>query len=402
MQKQKAYDFDKVANRSQDFSKKWCPKKATERFGKIPCDYISMWIADMDFEIAPAIANRFQRIMNNKTFGYIYCYDDFFKAVKLWNEAKTGIPIAEDTIKLSYGVVSSLYCAVQAFCQAGKDCILINTPVYNPFRECAESNNVDIIENQLYIDEANHYRIDFASLEAQLKEHRPKLYIFCSPHNPSGHIWSQDEVEKIAELCLKYGVILVADEVHSDHIRKGPFFSTLSLPAKYRNNLIYLNSANKGFNFAGLKTSYSIITSKCLSDTYNLQLQKNHIDEPNVFGIAAIVAAYSDEGADWLQACYSYICDNYAYAEQFIAEKCPQLRLMEMESSYLLWLDVTETGMTGDEFTMKLALETGVLFQEGSSFGTGGENYVRVNIGTSKTLVKEALNRMHKWLQKNQ
>lgn len=396
----KIYNFDTLANRDHDYSKKWCRKKAIERFGNIPDDYISMWIADMDFELAQPILNRFKELVNNKTFGYIYCYDDFFDSVINWNERKTNYKIKKESITLNYGVVSTLYNIVQAFCKDKNDSIIINSPVYNPFRECAINNNVKIIENNLYIDSNNRYQIDFELLENQIKQNKPKIYIFCSPHNPSGRIWSKAEVTRVAEICYRHGVILVADEVHSDHIHKGSFYSTLSLDEKYRNNLIFLNSANKGFNFAGLKTSYSIIPSDEIKQKLCNQFQRNHIDEPNVFGIAGIVSSYTDEGEDWLNQCYKYIIENYIYSKNFIHENCPQLKLMDMESSYLLWIDVSKTGMDGDEFTKKLAHSKGILVQEGSSFGEISKSFVRINIGTSREKVKKALYRLKEFLDK--
>ena len=200
---------------------------------------------------------------------------------------------------------------------------------------------------------------------------------------------------------MKYNVLLVADEVHSDHILKGPHYSTLSLEKKYTENLIFLNSANKGFNFAGLKKSYSIIPCKKIKDKLDVQLEKNNVDEPNIFGIAGIVASYTADGSSWLDQCYGYITRTYQEAYDYIVEKCPSIKLMKMESSYLLWMDVTGTGMDGDEFVKQLALEKGVLFQEGSTFGAAGKDYVRVNIGTSKARVMEALEKMYDFVEEH-
>lgn len=395
------FEFNQIADRRFDHSKKWCRKFLEERFCSLPDDYISMWIADMDYKIAPVITEKFQELLSRQTYGYLYCYGEFFTAVQQWNEEKFGIRIDEESILLNYGVVSTLYHLVPFFCPDPSDAVIINTPVYGPFFDAVEKNKRRLICNPLQLDEQQRYQIDFDLFEQQLKEYKPKMFIFCSPQNPSGRIWSEKEIVKLAKLCYENRVVMVADEVHSDHIRKAPFFSTLELQKPYRDHLVVLCSANKGFNFAGLKTSYSIIPNLTLCGQIKEMLANHAIEEPNVFGIAALIASYSPEGKEWLQASYRYILENYLCVEKFLQERCPQLRLMDLESSYLPWIDVSHTGMDGNEFVLRLAQDTGVILQEGSTFGEEGRNFVRMNIATSRDYVEEALNRMEQWLLAN-
>ena len=394
------YNFDRIADRRNDNSKKWSKCFIEERFGPIPDDYISMWIADMDYELAPPIYERLDNLLSKKTLAYIYPYEEFFKAVQYWMSFKTKNEVLLEEITLDYSIVNSLYNVVQTFTNPG-DRVLINTPVYDPFRQATKRNHAVLVENELVINKENRYEIDFELLEEQMIEHLPKIYILCNPHNPGGTVWSQKDINKIAALCLKHDIILIADEAHSDHIYKGTFFSTLNLEEKYRQNLVYLNSPNKAFNIAGLKTSYVIIPNNKLRNQYQEVLESNHIDEPNAFGAAALIAGYTPEGHNWVEASFDYITKNYEWAKEFIEKEMPTLKIMPMDASYVLWVDVSKTGMSGDCFTQKLAQEEGILVQEGSSFGQGGEDFIRINLGTSKEMVQKAFTRMAKWLKSN-
>lgn len=391
------YNFDRLANRDNDYSKKWSKCFIEGRFGPVPDDYISMWIADMDYELAPPIYNHLENLLSKKTLAYIYPYEEFFKAIQYWMSFKTKNKVPLEEITLDYSIVNSLYHVVQTFTKPG-DRVLINTPVYNPFREATKRNHAVLVENEMVINEENRYVIDFEALERQMVEQHPKIYILCNPHNPGGTVWSREDLNKIAELCLKYNIILISDEAHSDHINQGTFTSALELDEKYRQNLVYLNSPNKAFNIAGLKTSYVIIPSHKLRTQYRETLEECHVEEPNVFGAAALIAGYTPEGREWVESSFDYIIKNYEWAKAFMAKETPMLKVMPMDASYVMWVNVSQTGMDGDTFTRKLAQEEGILFQEGSSFGQGGEDFVRINLGTSQELVQKAFNRMAKWL----
>ena len=391
------YTFDQLANRKVDHSKKWCQKFLTNKLGDLPDEVISMWIADMDFKIAPPIFDTMQEILSRQTFGYIYCYDAFYEAIIRWLFEKTGAIIPSEQIVLNHGVVPTIAAIVQSFCEKG-DRVLINTPVYGPFTAVPKLNDCELICNPLKIVD-NRYYLDFHLLEQQLQETHPRLLIFCSPLNPSGRIWTREELTNVAGLCRKYNTLLIIDEVHSDHIYQGEFFSALSLEESDRQHIIALHSPNKGFNFAGLKTSYSIIPNPQLRRQLQLQMEKNWMTEPNVYGIAALIAAYSPEGKQWLQESYQYIIENYQWSQTFLEKNCPSLNYMPMESSYLLWLNISATNMTDVEFVEKLAKATGVILQEGSSFGENGQDFVRMNLATSRENVQRAWEKIASWLE---
>lgn len=395
-----AFNFDQLADRKSDNSKKWDREFNEGYFGKLPDEYISMWIADLDYEVTPIIHKKIEEIVDKKTYGYIYFYDELFEAIKQWQGNKSDFSLNNEMISLNFGIVSALYVTVQAFCREG-DSIIINSPVYNPFRVVAEVNHIGVLENELEVDQEYRYQINFQNLEELIVEHQPKIYILCNPHNPGGRVWSKEELQKIADLCLENNVILVSDEAHADHINQVQFTSALSLDKKYTDNLIVLNSANKGFNFAGLKMGYNIIPNPDINNLFKQQLKKQGILEPNIFGAAALCASYTNEGKEWLEASYDYMVENYDWASSYLSQEVPELKITPLDSTYLMWLDVSSLGMNGDEVVERLAQEEGILFQPGSSFGQAGINHIRINLGTSKEVVQKSFQKFADWCQKN-
>ncbi|MGL4819495.1 MAG: aminotransferase class I/II-fold pyridoxal phosphate-dependent enzyme, partial [Bacilli bacterium] len=260
----------------------------------------------------------------------------------------------------------------------------------------AEKQNVRVVCNPLVIQEGR-YHIDWAHLEQQLREERPKLMIFCTPHNPSGRIWSLDEMTRVATLCQTYGTILIADEVHGEHILTGEFHSSLLLDTSLFDNLIVLTSPNKAFNLGGLKTSYSMIPGERLRSVFRAQLDKNSITSPNMFGVAGIVASYNDS-RDWLDEVTAYIKGNYDYMEQYFAQHLPAFRTMPMEASYVAWIDVSDLQMPAEIFVKELAVHTGVILEAGINYVQNGDSFIRMNLGTQRHFVEEALQRIHRFV----
>lgn len=387
------YDFDHLANRHIDRSRKWDYELLKDKYPNIYNDVIPMWIADMDFKVAPEIINEFNKIVSNGAFGYTSVKDDFAEAIKDWHSRRHQVNIRKEWVRLTYGTVATIHNLYQAFCQPNES-ILIFTPVYDPFRYAAENNGLNIIYNYLEI-ENNRYFINFNELEDQLKNERPKILLLCSPHNPSGRIWSVEELNNIAHLCKKYGVLLVSDEVHSEITFDITFNSILKIDDKYHDNLIVLSSPNKAFNLGGLKTSYAIIPNERLRTTFYHKLQMNSVTSPNTFGAIGLITAYN-ESEEWLNELNKYLYNNYKYTKQFIRNELPNWKLMEMESSYLPWINIEGTKLNSDELVEKIANNTGVILEPGTNYAKGGDNFIRMNLGTSFELVKESLNRISK------
>lgn len=388
-------NFDYKPDRVSEKCRKWDLNIIREKFGDVSEDFIPMWIADMDFKIPTQIETKFIEAVKRGVFGYTYCYDEFYNAVINWQRDMHNVEVKKEEITLTYGTVSTLHYTVQAFCKEG-DSIILNTPVYDPFESSAKKQGVKVINNTLDVID-NRYYINFGLLESQIKEHRPKLMMFCTPHNPSGRIWTIEEMSKVARICKENNVILIADEVHAEHIHYGKFNSILKIEDELLENVILLTSPNKGFNLGGLKTSYSIIRNKELRNIFKSKLQQNSITSPNVFGIIGLTTAY-DECRGWLSDVNKYIKGNYELLESWVS-KYENISIMKMESSYLAWLNISELGMNAKELTERLALEVGVLVEDGSHFVSDGENYIRINLGTQRENVVKALERMDTFIK---
>jgi cystathionine beta-lyase len=384
------YNFDEITDRVSEKSRKWDRNIIEKNFGAVPADFIPMWIADMDFKIPPELEQAFHKAISRGVLGYTYCYEEFYEAVTKWQYDMHHAAIEKDWITVSYGTVSTIHYVIQAFCKSG-DCVLMNTPVYSPFDSAAKKQEVKRIYNSLKLV-AGRYYIDFENLKSQLEKYKPKLYLFCSPHNPSGRIWSLEEMKEVVRLCRENDTIVIADEVHGEHIQYGEFHSTLKLREGYE-NLILVTSPNKGFNLGGLKTSYSVIPNEQIKNRFRKKLAQNSITSPNVFGIIGVITAY-EQCRPWLSEVNAYIRENYELFQSYIEKRIPTLQVMKMESSYLAWVEIKKTGFTSEEITSILALKAGVLVENGTHFVKDGEGYIRVNLGTQRGKVLEALKRM--------
>ncbi|VUS80959.1 MalY/PatB family protein [Klebsiella spallanzanii] len=387
------FDFDKIIERKSDKCRKWDHQFVCSRFGAVAEDFIPLWIADMDFASPPAVIEGFQRIVEHGTFGYTYCFDEFYDAVIGFQRLRHHVAVERDWVTLTYGTVSTLHYLVQAFCKTG-DSVMMNTPVYDPFAMATQRQGVQVLANPLKV-ENNRYQLDFTVIEEQLKHHQPKLWLFCSPHNPSGRIWRLDEIRQVSDLCKRYGVILVVDEVHAEHLLEGEFTSCLASGGAAQDNLILLTSPNKAFNLGGLKTSYSIIPDDGLRQRFRQQLERNSITSPNIFGVWGIILAYQ-HGLPWLDALNKYLRANACYLADAIQTHFPQWKMMTPESSYLAWVDVSGSGRTATDVVNHFAHNCGVIIEDGSHYVQDGERFIRINFGTQRIWLERAIERMQK------
>lgn len=385
------FDFDIMADRSLDHARKWDREIIKQKFPYAKEDYIPMWIADMDFPAAPAVRKALVEVAENGAYGYGYAHDGFYNAVMSWQHRRHNVDVEREWITLAYGTVPTIHYLYQAFCQPN-DCVILNTPVYDPFGYAAHNNGFRIISNPL-IYQARTYYIDFDLLEEQMQRFHPRIHLFCSPHNPGGRIWTLEEIERVAEICYKNNCLLVVDEVHCEHIMSGDFHSALQLPDRYLDNLIVLTSPNKGFNLGGLKTSYSMIPSARVRDVFRHRLEMNSITSPNTFGCAAIIAAYN-EGEEWLDAITDYLRESYKQTADFIESRMKGWELMHMQASYLPWVNISGTGATATELCEHMAREAGVIVGDGTFYVDNGSQFIRLNLGCPRALSSEALLRM--------
>lgn len=388
-------NFDEFPDRYKEKCRKWDKEKIKEHFGEVPDDFVPMWIADMDFKAPDAVLKKLHEAVDIGVFGYTYVYDEFFDTVIQYFKENHTAAIKKDWITLCYGTVSTLHYTVQAFCNQG-DTAIIQTPVYDPFYRAIIAHGVTCIQCPLVIKN-NRYFMDLEKFEQLLKVHKPKLYMLCNPHNPSGRIWSREELIQILSLCKKYGTIVVSDEVHSGMIYEKPFVSVSQLEELFENTIL-LSSPNKKYNIGGLKTSYAIIKNAEIRAVFRDKLQKNSVTSPSVFGMIAFLACLKD-GKQWSKNCMQYIQKNYEYAIDFIKKNLKDISFMKMESSYLLWLDIDKTGISSDIFTNELAKQYGVLVESGNNFVGNGEGWIRINLGTQFSNVKKCFERIQYYME---
>lgn len=387
------YDFDTIADRTIDNARKWDKNIVNSKFPGISEDFIPLWIADMDFKAAPEIREALENMSENGAYGYTYSTDKWYQSVIDWQGKKHGNKVQKEWITLGYGTVPNMHCLVQTLTQPD-DSIIMSTPVYGPFAYAAEHNDRKVITVPLIIKDDNYY-LDFEKLEQEMKTKKPKIMMFCSPHNPSGRIWSYDELLKIAQLCFDNNVVMVSDEVHSEHIMEGKFVSALQLPEKYLQNLVMFTSPNKAFNLGGLKLSYSIIPNKDLREALRKQYQRNSVTSPNVPGQIAMITAYNDCG-EWLVQCESYIKENLELFEARLKRDFPEWKMMKMESSYLPWVDVSQSGFDMHTIAKNMALNAGVVIGIGDDYVADADDFLRFNLGTSRAIIEESMDRMAK------
>jgi len=382
------YDFDKRINRKLSKCRKWDNGILKNKFG---CDEnaIPLDIADLDFECAPAIKKALIDRASLGDYGYSYCYDEFYDAVINWNRRRYNLNIEKDWIKLVFGTCSTLHYIVQCFLKPGESA-MINTPAYDPFADAILKADCKLICNPLKLVDMRYY-FDFELMEKQIKEENVKLFILCSPQNPSGRIWSKEELNKLSDICIKNNVLLVCDEIHRDITFK-PFTSLYNCHPNIINHSILCVSPNKGFNLGGLKTSYIVIKNPKIREKMLNYLAKVYITSPHVFAIPAIVAAYN-KSEEWLDQLTEYIKGNFEIVYKWFEENMQKAKVMKADSSFLAWIDMRD--MFKDESQIKRFFkESNLTMVIGSYFVQDGEGWVRLNLGTQKEVINEALSRM--------
>lgn len=383
------YDFNTIINRRNTNSVKWDTSQEK--------DIIPMWIADMDFKTADPIINALEKRVQHGIFGYTNIPDDYYEAEVRWWNRKHNFEIKKEWIEASTGVIPSLSAVVQAFTEPG-DKVLIHSPVYNYFNTSITNNRCTIVLNELKYN-GEFYEIDFEDFENKASDERVKIFILCNPHNPGGRVWSKDELQRLGEICLKYNVLVLVDEIHRDLVYKGnkhiPF---ASINEKFLMNSITCTAPSKTFNIAGLKTSNIIVANEEYRKKVNRSLNINEAIEPNIFGIEALIAAYN-EGEEWLEQLLDYLKGNLDYLLSFINERLPKLKVMVPQATYLIWIDCKSLGMSSKEISKKILEQGDLRINDGQTYGEAGEGFIRINIACSRSLLREGLERLEKVLK---
>jgi cystathionine beta-lyase len=384
------YDFETVIDRLPTSSTRWSYRK--QRTGIE--DIIPLWVADMDFACPPELVEAIKARANHPIYGYTTRTDGYYDELINWMKKRHGwSEIQKDWIIYTPGVVSGFHFAIQAYSQPG-DKVVIQPPVYYPFKSAIQNNGRQVVENPLKLVKGK-YVMDYEDLEKKI-DARTKMILLCSPHNPVGRVWTRAELEQLVEVCQRKDIVIVSDEIHMDLIlgkTKHTCISSISEEAMQRT--MTLVSCNKTFNLAGLTTANAIIPNKKLNVLFQNITQNHATRNTNIFGIVAQEAAYA-KGEAWLDELLVYLRGNLKYLNDFIKKKIPGLKVYPLEGTYLAWVDCTSLGMDDvalKEFFLKKAK---LWLDEGTMFGSGGSMFMRINIACPRSILKQALERLEK------
>lgn len=381
------YDFDKIIDRRGTSSSKW--DNLHKLYGRE--DLIPLWVADMDFEAPPAVIKALSTRADHGVFGYTIASDEYYEAVVNWMARRHNWHIKREWITFTPGVVPALSYAIRAFTQPG-DKIIIQTPVYHPFYKVIEDNEREMVRNPLVYKDGR-YQMDLEDLEEKIDE-GAKMSILCSPHNPVGRVWTEEELRGLADLCLEKDILVVSDEIHFDLVYKGHKHRVFaSLSPEISKKCLVLTAPSKTFNIAGLQVSNVIIADEILRMRYRKEVNKDHISSPNVFGERALIAAYEDS-EDWLDALLEYLEGNRDFFIDYIEKRIPKLKAIKPEGTYLIWVDCSELGMNPNELRDFFINKCRLALNDGIMFGKEGKTFQRFNIGCPRSILQEALHRI--------
>lgn len=379
------YEFDKYIDRTQTKSEKW-------DFGER--DVFPMWVADMDFASPPAVVEAILKRAAHGIYGYTFAPPSYYRALMDWVERRHGWPLQQEWICYSPGVVPGINMLIRALTQPGDE-VILQMPVYYPFFEAVKGNGCRIVNNALKLDNGRYF-MDFADLAEKCAKKRASLLVLCNPHNPVGRVWEREELEKVGEICLANGVTVISDEIHSDLIYPGykhlPF---AGLSPEMAAHSVTCYAPSKTFNLAGLQTSCLVIPDAGLRRRYLNVLAANGLEEPNIFGIEALEAAYR-YGADWLEELLGYLKGNLDYLRGCLRQNIPEVKLIEPQGTYLVWLDCRELGLSPAAQEEMFLGRAKLWLDEGYIFGNGGEGFARINIACPRVLLEEGLHRLEK------
>lgn len=384
------YNFDEVIDRHNTACLKY--DFAIQR-GR-PADVLPFWVADMDFPIAREIQEALITRCQHAIFGYSESDDAYFAAVHDWYAKHFGWETQQKWLTKTPGIVFALAMAVKAFSKEGEG-VLINQPVYYPFSEVIKDNKRKLVNAPLVLKDGK-YSLDFDDIEAKIVQHNVKLYILCSPHNPVGRVWTKEELQKIGDICLKHGVVIVSDEIHSDFVwgeHKHTVFATLG--EKYAQNCVVCTAPSKTFNIAGLQVSNIFIPNERLRRAFRHEVAAAGYSQVNTLGLVACEAAYR-YGADWLAQVKTYIEDNIRFVGEYLQQNLPQIKLLAPQGTYLVWLDCSALGMTAEEREQWLWHKAHLWLDGGGIFGPEGQAFERINVACPRSTLEQGLEQLRR------
>lgn len=379
------YDFDEIIERRNTDSIKYdFAKKRGKPEGVMP-----LWVADMDFRTPPCVIDALVEKSRHGIFGYSQTRNDYYEALRDWFSGQFDWNIQQEWLVKTPGVVFAICMAIRAFTDEG-DAVLIQQPVYYPFSESVLVNRRKLVINQLVYSQGRYF-IDFPDFEDKIIKNNVKLFILCSPHNPVGRVWTREELKKLGDICLKHGVIVVSDEIHADFTYPGYRHLVFAdVKPEFKDITITCTAPTKTFNLAGLQISNIFIADREMRRKFRTEITRSGYSDPNIMGIVACRAAY-EGGGEWLMELKKYIRGNLDFLRDFLKQKLPQIRLIEPEGTYLVWLDFSALGLDDKELDDVIVNKAGLWLDAGTMFGSGGEGFQRINIACPRSVLAKAL-----------
>lgn len=375
MNENSKYDYMGVIDRHNTNSLKW------DLFD----DDLPMWVADMDFKVAPAIQDAISKRANHPVYGYTIVPDELFESYISWWDRRYDLKMSREDMAYSMGVMPSISSMIRCLTDIGDE-ILIQSPVYHVFYYVIEDNDRKVLENEL-VYENGEYSIDFDDLADKLS--KVKMMILCNPHNPVGKIWSHDDLGRIGDLCKKHDVILISDEIHCDLTDPGVKYN----PFKADDNVIRCLSPSKSFNIAGFQSSVVHTTDRGLLEKIKTQMHIDNSDSCNVFAASAVIAAYN-ESEEWLEELKEVLYENKQIVKDYLACELPIIKLVECDATYLLWLDCSSLKVPSKVLSGFLRSNQGLFLSAGIDFGKSGDEFLRMNIACPQELLMDGLGKL--------
>lgn len=379
------YNFDEEVERRGTGCVKWDEGPSA--------DVIPLWVADMDFKAAPAILDAVKRRAAHGVFGYTVVEEDYYEAIISWFQRRHKWSIQREEILYTTGVVPAMSVAIKALTMPGEK-VLILSPDYNCFFSSVRNNGCEVLETALK-RVGDTFEVDWADFEVKCSDEKTTVFLLCNPHNPCGRVWTKAELERMNDICLKYSVKVVSDEIHCELIMPGYKFQPFAAVSdNCRQNSVILNSPSKSFNIAGLQAANIICAQPEWRRRLDRAININEVCDLNPFGPVALKAAYN-ESEEWIDELNQYLWKNYCFLRDFIEERLPQWKLCRLEGTYLPWVDISAMGITAQQLCDRLLNEAKVWINPGTMYGPQtGEGYVRFNIATQRSRLEEALKRI--------
>ena len=378
-----SFDFSVAPKRRNTASLKWDLAKDDE--------VIPLWVADMDFTTAPSILQALEKRVKHGVFGYELLPDPWYRSIINWQKDRNGLEVKKEDIIPVPAIIPAVSAALQALCQGGEQ-VIMQTPAYNCFYSCIRNSGLELAKNTLIRGE-ERYEINFEDLEEKLSHERARVLLLCNPHNPTGRIWTAQELQRIGALCIKYDITVLSDEIHSDLRPKGSVFTSFAtLSPQLAERTVTFNSASKAFNLAGLQCAYIIVKDPHIRRRIDRRININEVCDLNIMGATAMQSAY-ESGSSWLLNLNGYLRENIDLVCDFLKKELPKAVCLKPEATYLMWIDFSAYGKSSKEL-YKDFLRAKVMLSLGTEYGSEGEGFMRLNVACPRALLKQGLLRI--------